>query len=136
MRVTYNEVHKSVVVGANIKCVFMFVFAHHTAGVSFHLFDMAFDVSARACVCVYLCAFRSEEGGEHLSHAEAPPHCRAAGDVQLGRDALHGVRVVSSPQLRSARIHAQVVSPTPPSRRTELHSPVGTSATPPPPVRE
>ncbi len=41
------------------------------------------------------CVYRSEEGGQHLPHAEAPPHCGAAGDVQFRRDALHGFRVVS-----------------------------------------
>lgn len=47
--------------------------------------------SCTFCVCVS----RSEEGGQHLPHAETPPHCGAAGDVQLGWDALHGFRVVS-----------------------------------------
>ena len=42
-----------------------------------------------------VCVFRSEEGGQHLPHAEASPHCGAAGDIQLRWNALHGFRIVS-----------------------------------------
>lgn len=31
-----------------------------------------------------------------MPHAQAPPHSGAAGDVLLGRDALYGVRIVST----------------------------------------
>lgn len=31
-----------------------------------------------------------------MPHAETPAHSRAAGDLQLGGDALHGVRIVSA----------------------------------------
>lgn len=34
---------------------------------------------------------RSEAGGQHLPHAQAPPHRGAAGDLQLRRHALHGL---------------------------------------------
>lgn len=34
---------------------------------------------------------RPEAGGDHLPHAETPPHCGATRDVQLRGDAVHGV---------------------------------------------
>lgn len=42
-----------------------------------------------------LSSCRSEEGSEHLSHAETSSHSGASGDLQLWWHALHGVWVVS-----------------------------------------
>lgn len=38
---------------------------------------------------------RSEARGQHLPHAQTPSHRGAAGDLQLGRHALHGLWIVS-----------------------------------------
>ena len=40
---------------------------------------------------IYVVCFRSEEGGQHLSHAQTSPHRGASRDLQLGGNALHGV---------------------------------------------
>lgn len=71
-------------------------------GVTISIFDSLLLVSAS----------RPEEGGEHLSHAETPPHCGVAGDLQLGRDALHGVWVVSLTARSNERCHTPAPSAT------------------------
>lgn len=54
-------------------------------------------VSSRLVFVCFFCVFRSKERGQHLPHVEAPPHCGAAGDVQLRWDALHGFWIVRIP---------------------------------------
>lgn len=45
-------------------------------------------------VCLNL--YRPETRGNNMSHAETSAHCGAVGNLQLGRDAVYGVRIVSS----------------------------------------
>lgn len=55
-------------------------------------------MSDRLCIPNYqksIPSHRFKTRGHHMSHAEAPTHRRAAGDVQLRGHAVHGVRIVS-----------------------------------------
>lgn len=52
------------------------------------------DESCHTTHFVFCFVSRSEARGQHLPHAQTPPHRGAAGDLQLRRHALHGVRVV------------------------------------------
>ena len=44
---------------------------------------------------IFVFFFRLEIRGYNMSHDEAPSHCRTSGDLQFGRNGLHGLRIVS-----------------------------------------